>query len=68
MRFIAIARFSCASRLIEPNDIAPVEKRVAMDEAGSTSSTDTGSSASTKRSRSRGIAVGRLLTSSAKRS
>ena len=37
MRFIAIASVSCASLLIEPNDIAPVAKRFMMDSTGSTS-------------------------------
>ncbi len=38
MRFIAIARFSCASRLMEPRDMAPVLKRLTISRAGSTSS------------------------------
>ena len=42
MRFIAIASVVCASREIEPNDIAPVEKRLTMSAAGSTSSSGTG--------------------------
>ena len=42
IRFIAIARFSCASLLIEPNDIAPVLKRLTISLAGSTSSIGTG--------------------------
>src|SRR5260370_7117415 len=41
-RFIAIARFSCASLLIDPNDIAPVLKRLTIADAGSTSSIGTG--------------------------
>ncbi len=41
MRFIAIARLSCASLLIEPKDIAPVLKRRMMDSTGSTSSSGT---------------------------
>ena len=45
MRFIAIASVSCASALIEPNDIAPVEKRLTIDATGSTSSSGTGSAA-----------------------
>src|SRR3954469_12965134 len=36
-RFIAIARVSCASWLIDPYDIAPVEKRLTISETGSTS-------------------------------
>ena len=42
IRFIAIARFSCASRLIEPSDIAPVLKRLTISAAGSTSSSGIG--------------------------
>src|SRR6266700_1946693 len=36
MRFIAIARFSCASLEIEPYDMAPVAKRRTISLAGST--------------------------------
>ena len=43
MRFIAIASVVCASRLIEPKLIAPVEKRLTILAAGSTSSSGTGS-------------------------
>ena len=42
MRFIAIASVSCASSLIEPNDIAPVAKRLTIASTGSTSSIGTG--------------------------
>jgi hypothetical protein len=42
MRFIAIARFSCASVEIDPSDIAPVQKRLTISLAGSTSSIGTG--------------------------
>ena len=42
MRFIAIASVVCASREIEPNDIAPVAKRLTISLAGSTSSSGTG--------------------------
>jgi hypothetical protein len=42
MRFIAIARFSCASFEIEPYDIAPVANRFTISEIGSTSSIGTG--------------------------
>ncbi len=42
IRFIAIASVVCASREIEPNDIAPVENRLTMSLAGSTSSSLTG--------------------------
>ena len=38
MRFMAIAMFSCASLEMEPNDIAPVLKRLTISRAGSTSS------------------------------
>ncbi len=38
MRFIAIASVSCASRLIDPSDIAPVLNRLTISVAGSTSS------------------------------
>ena len=44
MRFIAMASVSCASALIEPYDIAPVEKRLTIDSTGSTSSSGTGPS------------------------
>ncbi len=46
MRFIAIASVSCASLLMDPNDIAPVAKRFTISLAGSTSSIGTGLSAS----------------------
>ena len=42
IRFIAIASVVWASREIEPNDIAPVAKRLTMSLAGSTSSSGTG--------------------------
>jgi hypothetical protein len=43
IRFIAIASVVWASREIEPNDIAPVEKRLTIETlAGSTSSSGTG--------------------------
>ncbi len=45
MRFIAIAKVVCASRLIEPKLIAPVAKRLTIALAGSTSSSGTGSAA-----------------------
>ena len=45
MRFMAMASVSCASLLIEPNDIAPVVKRFTISVAGSTSSSGTGLSA-----------------------
>ena len=42
MRFMAMARVSWASLLMEPKDIAPVAKRLTMALAGSTSSSGTG--------------------------
>ena len=42
MRFMAMASVSCASLLIEPNDMAPVAKRFTISAAGSTSSSGTG--------------------------
>ncbi len=44
IRFIAIARVVCASRLMDPNDIAPVENRLTISDAGSTSSNGIGCS------------------------
>src|SRR5436305_14125776 len=41
-RFMAMARVSCASPLIDPYDIAPVANRLTIDSTGSTSSTGTG--------------------------
>ena len=37
IRFMAMASVVCASREIEPNDMAPVEKRLTISLAGSTS-------------------------------
>ena len=42
IRFMAIASVVCASREIEPNDIAPVAKRLTISLAGSTWSRATG--------------------------
>ena len=42
MRFIAIASVSCASLLMDPNDMAPVAKRFTISVAGSTSSSGIG--------------------------
>ena len=47
--FIAIARFSCASRESEPSDIAPVAKRLTISFAGSTSSIGTPPSGSSRK-------------------
>jgi hypothetical protein len=55
MLFMATARVSCASREIEPSDIAPVEKRLTISAAGSTSSSGIGS-VSRKRRRPRIVA------------
>ena len=38
IRFVATANVSCASRLMEPREIAPVANRSAITDAGSTSS------------------------------
>ena len=46
MRFIARASVSCASLLMEPNDMAPVANRFTISGAGSTSSSGTGSAES----------------------
>ena len=48
MRFMAMASVSCASALIDPNDIAPVEKRLTIDSTGSTSSSGIGAPADLK--------------------
>ena len=42
MRFMAMASVSCASLLMEPNDMAPVANRFTIEAAGSTSSIGTG--------------------------
>src|SRR5665648_1672 len=42
IRFMAMARVVCASRLMEPKDMAPVAKRLTISSAGSTSSRGTG--------------------------
>jgi hypothetical protein len=54
MRFIAAARVSCASADRAPCDIAPVENRLAISWAGSTSSIGTGEPAATGSRKSRG--------------
>jgi hypothetical protein len=51
MRFMAIASVVCASVEIEPSDIAPVEKRLTISDAGSTSSSGTGLHASKRNSK-----------------
>ena len=50
MRFIATASVVCASVDIEPSDIAPVEKRLTMSFAGSTSSIGIGLRESNRKS------------------
>ncbi len=47
---MAMASVSCASRLSEPSDIAPVAKRLTISLAGSTSSTSIPPSASQTKS------------------
>src|SRR5215467_14500055 len=54
-RFIATASVSCASREIEPSDIAPVEKRLTISAAGSTSSSGMPSSGKRRLSRPRRV-------------
>ena len=49
IRFIAIASVSCASREIEPSDIAPVANRFTISLAGSTSSSGTPPSAAKRK-------------------
>ena len=66
MRFIATASVSCASRESEPSDIAPVEKRLTISAAGSTSSSGIGACSATEaqqpaqRRAARGVAVDRV--------
>jgi len=55
MRFIATARFSCASLLMLPKLIAPVAKRRTIFTAGSTSSTGTGSAADARSQQPRSV-------------
>ena len=55
MRFMAMASVSCASLLMEPNDMAPVAKRFTISLAGSTSSIGTGFSASLNSIRPRSV-------------
>ena len=53
---MAMASVSCASWLIEPNDIAPVEKRFRMASTGSTSSSGTAGPAGLSVNRPRSVA------------
>ena len=55
IRFMAMASVVCASRLIEPNDMAPVAKRLTISDAGSTSSIGIGVSACLMVNRLRGV-------------
>ena len=63
IRFAAMAMVSCASRLIDPRDTAPLENRLTISEAVSTSSSGTGASASLKSSRPRMVHSCRLRLS-----
>ena len=56
MRFMAMASVSCASALIDPNDIAPVENRLTIDSTDSTSSSGIGEPAGLKSKRPRSVA------------
>ena len=60
MRFMAMASVSCASLLIEPNDIAPVANRFTISAAGSTSSRGTGGPAGLKSNMPRSISRSRF--------
>ena len=53
---MAIAMVSWASRLMEPNDAAPVANRFTISEAGSTSAMGTGLRSCLKFSRPRSVA------------
>jgi hypothetical protein len=55
--FIAIASVSCASADSEPKLIAPVQNRLTMSAAGSTSSTASGFAATLKSSKPRSAPV-----------
>ena len=57
IRFIATARVECASREIEPKDIAPVENRLTISLAGSTSSSGAGVSAGMNSNRPRTVII-----------
>ena len=61
MRFMAIASVVCASVEIEPSDMAPVEKRLTISLAGSTSSIGTGAHWSKRNSNSPRKVMCRLL-------
>ncbi len=63
---MASASVSCASLDSEPCDMAPVENRVTMVVAGSTSSRGTGAPAGTSSRRSCSSMAGRSLTRAAK--
>jgi hypothetical protein len=53
MRFMAMAIVSWVSRLMAPSDMPPVQKRVMMASAGSTSSTLIGPASETSSRQSR---------------
>src|SRR5436190_10660403 len=55
-RFMAMASVSCASWLIDPYDIAPVEKRVRIDSTGSTWSIGTAGPNDLRPNRPRSVA------------
>ena len=57
MRFIATARDSCDSAEIEPKLIAPVQKRLTISLAGSTSSNGTADPATPLLNRSKPLSV-----------
>ena len=60
MRFMATASVACASVEMEPSDIAPVEKRLTISEAGSTSSSEMARSGSKRNSKSPRSVISRL--------
>ncbi len=61
---MAIASVSCASRESEPSDIAPVEKRLTIAFAGSTSSSGSHCSSGNSRNRRSPRSVARRAASS----
>lgn len=61
MRFMAMAMVSCVSREMAPSDMPPVQKRVMMSAADSTSSMEIGSSPDTSSRQSRSTAGGLSL-------
>ena len=65
MRFMAMAMVSWVSRLMAPSDMPPVQKRVMMASAGSTSSTLMGAASETSSRQSRRTCAGLLRKCSA---